>query len=121
MKRLFAAGRDYGWLLALAVGLLAFALAWQNINPVSETADHIAEPVARSVGLLAGMCPSGWSLVDPSADHLVERRCWRDPWSVVLYPYLKKANYGINTKAGGEPEEVACEDIPNWPEDWCLE
>src|SRR3990167_5745038 len=59
------AAEHYGWLLALAVMMLAFALSWQGLNPVNEVEDHVAAPVARSLGIAASpatvRCLAGWT------------------------------------------------------------
>ena len=57
--------KDYGWAVALAVMLMAFALSWQGVNPVNEAEDHVAAPVARSMGIAASpatvRCLAGWT------------------------------------------------------------
>lgn len=59
------AASSYGWLLALVVAVFAFVLAWQGINPVNEAEDHVAAPVARSLGIAASpatvRCLAGWT------------------------------------------------------------
>ena len=53
MTRLLDAASSYGWALALVVALAAFGFAWQGANPIEEVHDHIAVPVAQSVGILS--------------------------------------------------------------------
>jgi hypothetical protein len=52
MNRLLRAASEYGWALALVIALGAFLLAWQAGNPVKEVHDHLAVPVAQSLGVV---------------------------------------------------------------------
>ena len=112
--------REGGWLIALAVALLALFMAWLAMNPVEEAADHVVAPVARSVGIIEGRCPSGWEH-NYFADHVVAETCSKGSITVTLYPYLKKANYGLDTRGGDGTTTIPCKEIPDWPESWCLE
>ena len=113
-----SAASNWGWLLALAVGLLALTLSWMTFNPVEEVADHVVAPAARSVGVIEGRCPGGWehSYIQ---DHVVAETCTKGSMVVTLYPNNRKtANYGLATK---DPNAlpIPCERIPGWPRDWC--
>lgn len=74
-----------GFLLgALFFGLLAFAIASAGANPVNEASDHVAEPVGRAVGILAGTCPDGWSDESVRDEHARAKTCKRGDWLVSL-------------------------------------
>jgi hypothetical protein len=101
--------------------VLALVVAAYVMNPVKEGEDHVFEPVARELNLVDGKCPDGWSY-NYITDHGLAETCWRKDWSVTLYPNgVKKANYGINTRAGEGAPPTDCKDIPDWPDSWCYD
>lgn len=73
-----------GWLLALAVALLALAVAAWLANPVEEAADHVVAPVAREAGILPSRCPSGWKDTTERDEHTRVFSCLKDDWLVIL-------------------------------------
>ena len=113
------AARHYGWLLALATALLALFIAWAGINPVNEVEDHVAAPVARSLNIIEGRCPDGWSHFQIE-EHIVQETCSKASIVAVLYPYMKKANYGLETR-NPDALPTPCRLIPGWPDSWCVE
>ena len=117
MNWLLKAGRNWGWMFTGA--LAAFAIAYAVLNPVQQAADHVAAPVARSVGIIEGQCPNGWDF-NSFADHAAQQTCTKGSIAVTLTPYTKFANYGIDTKGGADaPMIIPCSRIPGWPSDWC--
>jgi hypothetical protein len=107
-----------GGLLAMAAIIATMLITAYVMNPV-KVADDQAEGVARSVGVIEGRCPHGWSH-NAIADHVVSETCSKGNIVVTLYPppLDKKANYGLDTM-DPNGREIACRDIPGWPEDRC--
>ena len=104
-------------LFAAALTIVALSIAVYTGNPVEEAGDQITG-AARSVGVIEGQCPHGWSH-NVVADHEARETCRRGSVVVTLYPYLNKANYGIDTMGGDSAPLMKCRDIPDWPESWC--
>ena len=106
--------KDYGWAVALAVMMLAFALSWQGLNPVNEAEDHVAAPVAKSLNIIAGQCPSNWQDVTARDTDAVVRSCERNGWIVIL-DAEGKFNYGWQDDTAGAEFKYKPEEIPGWP------
>lgn len=108
----------WGWSLALVIALSALIYAAWAPNPVEEAEDQAAA-VARSVGIIEGRCPDGFSY-NNIAGHTVSETCAKGSLVVTLYPppLDKYANYGLDTM---DPQgtEIPCERIPGWPRDRC--
>lgn len=121
MREVWDRACDYWWLLVAPAVLVAFLLAAYLWNPVETIEVEVVIPAARSVGLAEGRCPDGWSHSHIQG-HIVVETCYKAPWSVTLFPNnIRKANFGVNTLGGENAPTVACKDIPNWPDSWCLE
>jgi hypothetical protein len=71
-----------GW--ASAMTLMALVFAWLAVNPVEEAADHVAAPVASSLGLTNKLCPAGWKEASSSDEHARILSCEKGGWLVVL-------------------------------------
>ena len=109
--------RDWGWkttlLLALAMSALALALAWQAFNPVEEAADRVVAPVARSVGILQGLCPSGWEDVSARDEHARVRSCESNGWLVIL-DQEGKFEHGFQLDKPGALFVFDSGQVPGW-------
>ena len=81
------AGPKGVWAFALGL-VVAATVTWAIVgfNPAEEGADHIAEPVASSLGIVHERCPSGWDDVSATDVHMRSLACLRDGWLVVLTP-----------------------------------
>ena len=101
-------------LLALAVGIMALASAAWLANPLQEAADHVAVPVARSVGLVQGRCPSGWSDESMGADHAQVYVCAKGDWRVILHPDGKTFGHAVELNKPGAQIIYAPEQVPGW-------
>lgn len=120
MKSYAQFAREAGpWMVSLfAVGLAMFALtfAWAaNTNPVEEAADHIAEPIGQSIGLLPTQCLRGWDYEPPGIgdDVAIEPRCFKEGIIVRLDPTDRKTcqtafDSGTATRPGRG--EITCEE-----------
>jgi hypothetical protein len=101
----------------VAVGLLAATglfVAGEQAKPVEKIEDVINPAPAE-----AQNCPPGWEYT-LIADHTALETCTKGDITVTLYPHLRKANYGLNTR-NPNALPMACPSIPNWPRDWCIE
>ena len=105
--------REGGWLIALAVALLALFVAWLAYNPVEEGADHVLAPVARSVGILPSLCKSGWEDVSSRDEHTRISSCKRDGWLVVL-DEDGKFQHGVELDTPGATFKFRPEEVPDW-------
>ena len=108
------AGKDYGWLLTLVVSVVALASAAWLANPVEQAADHVAVPVARSVGLVQGRCHSGWSDEFTGGDHALVYVCARGNWRVVLLPDGKTFDHAVELNKPGAQIIYDEAIIPGW-------
>ena len=109
---LLRAGRNWGWVLAIL--LAGFAIAYVGVNPVQQAADHVAAPVARSVGVLASRCPSGWDDLSDRGDHVQVFICAQDKWRVILKPDGKSFDHAVQLDTPGAEIIYDPSMVPNW-------
>lgn len=108
------AASNYGWLLALLVGLMALVLAAWVSNPVEEGADHVAAPVARSVGILPSRCHDGW---EDKSDGALDTKvfiCAKGNWRVILKPDGKTPDHAVELDKPGAEIIYDMSQVPGW-------
>ena len=126
MARLIRAGRDYGWLLAITIALLAVLWVTYVVNPVKEAENNIGEPLAEAIGLVDGKCPDGWKATTRRDEHTRVEYCDRNNWRVHIHsdstvshgcPIVNNlcTDKFIFPTRRSDGKEIL--DVPGWPND----
>lgn len=100
---------------------VVFALGWLVFsalvaNPVEKGAQHVAQPVARSLGIIQGQCPGGWQSAEIDAGDVQALTCTKDPWVVTLSPD-GSFSHALNTGDQNAQPVYAPEEVPGWLSD----
>lgn len=108
----------WGWkgvcMFGLLLAFLAFLIAWGDLNPVQQAADHVVAPVGRSVGILASRCPGGWDDLSERGIDTPVFVCAKGNWRVILKPDGKTFSHAVQLDT---PGAVIIEDstkVPGW-------
>lgn len=110
---------DYWWLFAVPLVVLAFVAAAYVINPIEQLEDHVAEPAAKSLGIIYPTCPGGWDNESFDETHVQVLSCSRDvggiTWLVVLNPEDGTFSHGFPLDIEGAEFVFDEEAVPEWP------
>lgn len=100
--------------IVIAILIVVALVGW--LRPVQEFSDHIAEPIAQSVGIGSRTCPGGWANTSARDEHLQRLSCQRDGWMVVL-DAEGKFQYGFQLDTPGAKFLYDKTLIPDWPQE----
>lgn len=115
MMRLRRAVSDGGGWLAAAALLAAFLVAAFVFNPIEEAEDHVAAPVAESLGITQGRCPDGWKDTSEEDEHTIVKSCQRGRWIVIL-DERNRFQHGFQVDTPGAEFVFDSRLVPGWPQ-----
>lgn len=107
------AAADGGIVLALIASIAALAVAYVGANPAEPVAEEVLAPIARSVGILPSVCPSGWQDTSADDEHALIKSCQKGNWLVVL-DQQGKFNHALQLDTPGATFVFNEADVPEW-------